>query len=282
MNDLIAQRLNQYALKTKSDELNALKEITQEIILYALSTTQFFKKTHFCGGTALRILHGLGRFSEDLDFSLNNPNDVFEFDDYIPQVLNTLQDYGLDMQLKKAKDNRLIKIRELKKDSDKWQLSFPDLDKVVIKLEIDTNPPVGALSEHKILDFPILHQVNVGSIETLFAGKINALLCRGFIKGRDWYDFLWYVKNKHPINYDLLEHSLTQMDAYKNQNIANLDGEWLKDELSNKIKSIDWKKARDDVRRFVKPNEIDSLELWSVDLFLDRLKQLSKLAKMNL
>jgi predicted nucleotidyltransferase component of viral defense system len=274
MNNLIEQRLSRYSIKTQDDEANAVKEITQEIILYALSTTKFFDHVHFCGGTALRIIYGLERFSEDLDFTLNIPDENFNFDNYMSDVLNMLKQYGLDMQIKKAKDNTFVKKRELKKDSEKWQLSFPSLAKVVIKLEIDANPPEGAIYTDKILDFPILHKIRIGTIETLFAGKMHALLCRGFVKGRDWYDFLWYVKNNHAINYDLLQHALFQMGPYKGKNIPNFDKEFVKTELSKKIESLDWSKAKSDVERFIKPEEVKSLDLWSVDLFLSRVEQL--------
>ena len=274
MNNLIEQRLSRYSIKTQDDEANAVKEITQEIILYALSTTKFFDHVHFCGGTALRIIYGLERFSEDLDFTLNIPDENFNFDNYMSDVLNVLKQYGLDMKIKKAKDNTFVKKRELKKDSEKWQLSFPSLEKVVIKLEIDANPPEGAIYTDKILDFPILHKIRIGTIETLFAGKMHALLCRGFVKGRDWYDFLWYVKNNHAINYDLLQHALFQMGPYKGKNIPNFDKEFVKTELSNKIENLDWSKAKSDVERFIKPEEVKSLDLWSVDLFLSRVEQL--------
>jgi len=274
MNNLIEQRLSRYSIKTQDDEANAVKEITQEIILYALSTTKFFDHVHFCGGTALRIIYGLERFSEDLDFTLNIPDENFNFDNYMSDVLNVLKQYGLDMKIKKAKDNTFVKKRELKKDSEKWQLSFPSLEKVVIKLEIDANPPEGAIYTDKILDFPILHKISIGTIETLFAGKMHALLCRDFVKGRDWYDFLWYVKNNHAINYDLLQHALFQMGPYKGKNIPNFDKEFVKTELSNKIENLDWSKAKSDVERFIKPEEVKSLDLWSVDLFLSRVEQL--------
>lgn len=189
-------------------------------------------------------------------------------------MLTVLKQYGLDMQIKKSKDNTFVKKRELKKDSEKWQLSFPSLAKVIIKLEIDANPPKGAIYTDKILDFPMLHKISVGTIETLFAGKIHALLCRGFVKGRDWYDFLWYVKNTYAINYDLLQNALLQMGSHKDQDIQNFDKEFVKTELSKKIKTIDWGKAKSDVERFVKPDEVKSLDFWSADLFLSKTNQL--------
>jgi predicted nucleotidyltransferase component of viral defense system len=277
MNEIITERLLEYKIQTAEEELNAIKEITQEIILYALSKTSFFDQAHFCGGTALRIVHGLNRFSEDLDFTSNAIDKKFQFDDYMDEVLLTLKQYGLEMKVKKSKDDSFVKARELKEDSEKWTLSFPSnkqLKKVIIKLEIDTNPPTGALVENANLDFPILHQVKVGTMETLFAGKIHALLCRSFMKGRDWYDFLWYIRNKTNINYDLLKNALFQMGPYQGQILKVVNRDFVINELSVKIKSLDWKQVRKDVERFLKPDELESLKVWDEELFLDRVKKI--------
>jgi predicted nucleotidyltransferase component of viral defense system len=222
-------------------------------------------------------VHGLNRFSEDLDFTTNEFDKNFHFDDYMDEVLLTLKQYGLEMKVKKAKDDSFVKARELKEDSDKWTLSFPSnmqLKKVIIKLEIDTNPPVGALVANVNLDFPILHQVKAGTVETLFAGKIHALLCRNFTKGRDWYDFLWYIRNKTNINYDLLKNAIFQMGPYKGQRIKVVNGDFVINELSKKIKSLDWKEVRRDVERFLKPDEQAALKIWDENLFLERVKKI--------
>jgi predicted nucleotidyltransferase component of viral defense system len=277
MNEIITERLLEYKVKSAEEELNAIKEITQEVILYALSKTSFFDHAHFLGGTALRIVHGLNRFSEDLDFSTYKVDKNFQFDDYMDEVLLSLQQYGLEMIVKKAKDDSFVKARGLKEDSDKWTLSFPtnkQLKKVIIKLEIDTNPPSGALIENANLDFPILHQVKVGTMETLFAGKIHALLCRKFMKGRDWYDFLWYVRNKTNINYDLLKNALFQMGPYQGQELKVVNRDFLVKELREKVKSLDWKEVRKDVERFLKPDELESLKIWDENLFLERVDKI--------
>ena len=277
MNEIVTERLLEYKIQTAEEELNAIKEIAQEIILYALSKTSFFDQAHFCGGTALRIVHGLNRFSEDLDFTCNGPDQKFQFDDYMNEVILTLKQYGLDMKVKKSNDDNFVKARELKEDSDKWALSFPSnkqLKKVIIKLEIDTNPPAGAVVANANLDFPILHQIKVGSNDTLFSGKIHALLCRKFMKGRDWYDFLWYVRNKTNINYDLLKNALFQMGPYQGQSLKVVNRDFLITELSKKIKALDWKEVSKDVERFLKAEEQESLKIWDVNLFLDRVNKI--------
>ena len=277
MNEIITEKLHEYNIQTAEEELNAIKEIAQEIILYALSKTSFFNHAHFCGGTALRIIHGLNRFSEDLDFTTNVVENDFQFNDYMDEVLLTLKQYGLDMKIKKAKDDNFVKARELKEDSDKWTLSFPTnmkLKKVLIKLEIDTNPPTGAVTTKANLDFPLLHQVKVGSMETLFSGKIHALLCRSFIKGRDWYDLLWYIKKKSNINYEFLKNALFQMGPYKGQDQKVVDRDFVVRKLKLKIQSLDFQALRKDVERFLKPEELDTLKLWDADLFLEKIQKI--------
>ena len=276
MNELIKEKLETYNCKTPIEELNAIKEITQEVVLFALSKTDFFKNAHFCGGTALRIVHSLNRFSEDLDFSTTKVDPDFSFDNYMDEVLSTLKDLGLEMKVKKEKDNGFVKAREIKEDSEKWELSFPNLKrlkKVMIKLEIDTNPPGGSLEENEFLDFPYLHSINIGSIETLFAGKLHALLCRSFVKGRDWYDLLWYIKKNTGINYDQLANALKQMGPFKDQDIK-VDRDFVVRELSKKIEQLNWKEVVHDVEKFLKSDEVLSLNNWSKDLFLSRVNKI--------
>jgi predicted nucleotidyltransferase component of viral defense system len=277
MNEIITERLKEYVFKTALDEQNAIKEIVQEMILYALSETHFFDHVYFCGGTALRIVHGLNRFSEDLDFTTKSVKEKFQFNDYLDHILSTLKNYGLDMILKRSKDDGFIKARELKEDSDKWKLSFPNnqrLKKIVIKLEIDVNPPAGAIESYVNLDFPILHQISVGNLETLFAGKIHALLCRSHVKGRDWYDFLWYIKKNTKINYEFLKNAFLQAGPLKNKSLEKVDRDFVVKNLVEKIESLNWTQVTADVERFLRQEELPSLKLWGKELFIEKIHKL--------
>lgn len=147
------------------------------------------------------------------------------------------------------------------------------LGKIRIKLEVDTNPPLGGINEIKYIDFPYLSSVTVQNMATLFAGKIHALLCRNYVKGRDWYDFLWYTSHRTPINYNYLQEALYQTGPWKSTKIQ-IDHSWLYNALYNKISNIDWLEAAKDVRRFIPPLEQVSINLWSKEVFL---KQLDKL-----
>ena len=276
MNEIIEEKIKKYSVKNINEEVNALKEITQEIILYALAQTDFFSKAYFCGGTCLRIVYGLERFSEDLDFSMTAPDPSFNFNHYMEQVVKILKEYGLDMEVGRKKDDTFVKVRELKQDSLKWKLSFPTntrLKKIMIKLEIDSNPPLHAVVENKILDFPLLHRISVGAKETLFAGKIHALLCRNYSKGRDWYDFLWYIKSGCKINIKHLEAALNQAGPYKEQNVV-INRSFLLQEFSKKIDTNNWEAIVKDVEKFLRPHEVATLKLWNAQLFHDRIQKI--------
>ena len=140
------------------------------------------------------------------------------------------------MESKKSKSDSFVKRRELKANSEKWKLIFPTLHhskKVRIKLEVDINPPQGSETEFKVLDFPVLHKIRGGTLPTLFSGKLHCLLCRPYNKGRDWYDFLWYIREKNEINYSFLKNALFQYGPYEKKDLC-VDNIFLKTELEKK------------------------------------------------
>ena len=277
---LIQERLNSYSCKSELEEEHAIREITQEVALAALGRTDFFKYGIFQGGTCLRIFYGLNRFSEDLDFILKEPNPAFKLQPHLQSLAQELEAYGYkiditdrtrtDITVRKAfiKDNSIGKDLQLNYAGKKGPFR-----KIRIKLEIDTNPPSGSQTEIKYLDFPFVSSVTVQDKPSLFAGKVHALLCREYIKGRDWYDFLWYTSQGIKINYIFLASALRQQVSWKGQNI-NVNLDWCMAELEKVIKSIDWKTTAEDVRRFVRVTEQPSLDLWCKELFLAQLDKL--------
>jgi len=278
---IIQRRLEEYQCKTSLEEENALKEITQEIVLMALSRAGFFRFAEFHGGTALRILYGLPRFSEDLDFALLKVNSNFAWAHYFTVIKDELKIYGYDIEWRdRSNANQNVKKAFLKDDSIGAILSFDypnilHLKKIKVKLEIDVNPPKMATSEIKYLDFPLAFSVRVQTLPSSFAGKIHALLCREYVKGRDWYDFVWYVSQHSQVNYILLQNALQQTGMWQGKNIA-VNKQWLLNELENKIKSLNWREVAKDVNRFLKPQEQRSLEVWSLDFFISRLAKLKE------
>jgi len=277
---LIQERLNSYQCQSELEEQQVLREITQEVILAALGRTDFFKQAAFQGGTCLRIFYGLNRFSEDMDFILQRPNVYFELKPYLQATADELSAYGYHIEvLDRSKADIVVKKASLKDDSigKVIQLSHigqtGPLGKIRIKFEIDTNPPSHSGWEIKYLDFPFVSSVIAQDTPSLFAGKVHALLCRDYIKGRDWYDFLWYSSRKTPINFAFLSSALDQSGPWQGQQIqVNLD--WTRTELQRKIQSLDWNAVAGDVRRFVRANEHPSLDLWSKELFLGQLDKL--------
>jgi len=277
-NQIIKARLDQYQITTIEDEENALKEILQEIALFALATTDFFKRALFQGGTALRILYQLPRFSEDLDFILKHQDTEFQWQPYLQKMEQTFNLYGIHPEIKDRstantniqklflKDNSIGKILNL-------NFQHHAHRKLMIKLEIDTNPPLGSNEEINYLEFPIDYMVVSQDLPSNFSGKCHALLCRQYTKGRDWFDLTWYISKKVTINYVFLSNALKQAGPWKNQNI-NVTKEWLVNALSEKIKHIDWNSIKLEAKRFVNPEYTPSLKLWSQAFFLDKMKKL--------
>ncbi len=183
---IIEQRLEGEGAQSAVEELYALREITQELVLASLGRTDFFSLASFQGGTCLRIFYGLDRFSEDLDFSLLKPNPGFQWGGYLQQIERDLALYGYET----ADSPEPLKDDAIKILDFRYAGRTGSLAKIRIKLEIDTNPPEGAQEERRVIDFPFLSRVTVQDLPTLFAGKLHALLCREYLKGRDWYDFL--------------------------------------------------------------------------------------------
>jgi predicted nucleotidyltransferase component of viral defense system len=277
---VIQDRLNGYNCTSTLEEDQALREITQEIVLAALGRTDFFQKAGFQGGTCLRIFHSLNRFSEDLDFALQIPDASFGLAPYLDVLRRELTAYGYELEMEdRSKADQSVRMAFLKDDSLgnllrlNYKPSAGPSRKLRVKLEVDVNPPSGATFEAKYLDFPFPSAVCVFDLPSLFAGKLHAVLCRKYLKGRDWYDFIWYTARNIPVNYSMLQAALRQTGPWKDRDMR-VDRDWCVEQLHTRIEETDWKQARDDVRRFVKSNEVSSLELWSRELFLSQLGKL--------
>jgi len=284
MIDLIKKRLTEYKVSSPIEEENALKEIVQEIILFALWQADFFEVAAFQGETSLRILHGLTRFSEDIDFILLEPDPGFSWQPYLDKLAETCQEFGIEPEaLDKNRMDRNVKTALIKDNSIANQLNLSFINsnkgqKLKIKLEIDCNAPAGSGFEYTYLDFPVDFEVGHQDMSSNFALKTHALLCRPYLKGRDWYDFNWYIAQGVTPNLLLLQNALIQYGPWKDQEL-NVDREWLVKALGEKISAIDWKDAAEDVERFLKPVEQKSLKLWSEKFYMSKLKKLDELLR---
>jgi len=277
---IVQSKLDMYNCKTAQDEENAIREIAQEICLSGLSRAGFFKKAAFQGGTCLRIFYGVGRFSEDLDFCLNKPEKNFSLKHYLDSLCAELKLYGFEFTLAGGhKAGDVVQKGMLKDRAIANVLSFKhfrpgrDTKSIKIKIELDTNPPEGGSVEVKYHDFPFAFETAVHDSASLFAGKCHALLCREYVKGRDWYDFLWYVSRKIRVNFKLLSAALNQTGPWQGQGIK-ADAKWCGQSLREKIGGINWEDAKKDVRRFLKPEELATLDLWGKEFFTDRAEKM--------
>lgn len=278
MNNIIEQMLSHYEIKNTNDEINALKEIIQEIVLSGLSRGGFFAEAAFYGGTALRIFYKLDRFSEDLDFALIAPNKEFDLSKYFVCIKKELKSYGLNIQIstkQKSMDSNITSAF-LKGDTLEHILKFfPNeenheydhiLKNIKIKFEIDINPPAGASYEMQYKLLPSPHQIKLYDKESLFAGKIHAILCRGWktrTKGRDLYDYVFFLAHNTSVNIELVRNKLIESKYINPNETFNID--ILKDLLIKKFKEIDYNDAKDDVIPFIK--KVESLSIWSSEFF---------------
>jgi predicted nucleotidyltransferase component of viral defense system len=271
--DLVHERLQSYNITTKRDEENAIKEICQEIALAGLARSGFFKIAAFQGGTCLRIMYSLRRFSEDLDFILIKTQENFLWEPYLTAINVEFESFGLTCEtVDRSLTSGIIKKAFLKEDSFGQVLNLrfkrgkSDFQKIIIKLEIDTNPPAGSNLMTHFLEYPFPFTVVCQDESSLFAGKCHALICREYVKGRDWYDYIWYLQRKTRINLDLLKNALEQCGPYQGTKIA-MSKEWLVKELKNKINSIEWDVARMDVEKFIPVDQMRFLDNWSKEMF---------------
>ena len=188
--------------------------------------------------------------------------------------------YGFTLTIKdRAQASDVIKRAFLKEESVGFQLEFTPFGKtrnrkLQIKLEVDTRPPSGSFFDTKYLDFPINYDLVSQDLPSLFASKCHALLCREYVKGRDWYDFTWYVARRVRVNYTFLSSALDQAGPWQHQGLK-VEAPWLAEKLREKIVSIVWDDARSDVERFLSKRARLSLRVWHKEFFLDRVQALS-------
>ena len=284
MNSVLNSMLDKYDIKNTTDEMNAIKEIIQEIVVCGLSRGGFFNEAAFYGGTALRMFYGLNRFSEDLDFALIKPDIKFDLSKYFSFIEKEVLAYGLNLDIvtkEKAKESNILSAF-LKGDTKEHILIFfpnenmkntTSLKNIKIKFEVDVNPPSGATYEFKYKLLPSPHQVRLYDEPSQFAGKIHAILCRNWsyrTKGRDLYDYVFYVSKETKVNLELIRAKLIESKAITADLEFNMD--ILKGLLNKKFKEINYMDAKEDVIAFIEDK--DSLNLWSPEFFMEITKNL--------
>ncbi len=278
---MIQERLDGYRCRSTLEEDHALREITQEIVLAGLGRTTFFNHAAFHGGTCLRIFHGLNRFSEDLDFALMAPDAKFSLQSFLSAVRDEVSAYGCQLEIDdRSRLGQAVQKAFVKESSLggvlrlNYRPSTGPMRKIRIKLEVDTNPPLGANWVMPILDFPFASAVKTHDLPSLFAGKMHALLCREYHKGRDWYDLVWYTAQRVPINHRLLDAALDQQGPWRGTQ-PKTDATWCVARIRERIEVLDVDQLRHEVLPFVKAEEQPSLSLWSADFFRQQVGKLT-------
>ena len=286
MNSVVETMLAKYNPHNNEERENAIKEIIQEIALAGLSRAGFFNKAAFYGGTCLRIFHGLNRFSEDLDFALLEKDSNFKIDEYFPSLEKEFASYGLEVNIetKNKEEEKEIQSAFIKGNTLMLMMSFfPKSEeakkvissqKIKIKFEIDTDNPSGGITEFRYRMLPAPYEVQIFDEATLFAGKIHAILCREYknhVKGRDFYDYLFYIGKGSKFNIKYLENKLKNTgDIIKDDETLTL--EKVKELLKIKFESVDYESAKKDVTNFI--SDKDSLLFWNKELFISTLADL--------
>ena len=278
MNPIIEQMLIPYQAQTLYDKENAIKEVVQEIILCGLSRSGFFQPAAFYGGTALRIFYGLDRFSEDLDFSLKRPDANFDLSSYLPTLEKEVRAYGLNFttEIKEKTVDSAVKSAFMKGNTKEHILMFYADDRIMpfiaptklikVKFEVDTNPPEYASFERKYRLLPIPYEISLYDMPSLFAGKIHAVICRSWknrVKGRDLYDYVFYISRGTSVNLHHLQARLAQSGFIERDRIITIED--VRNMLKDRFEQIDYEQAKEDVMPFIKNK--NTLDLWGTDFF---------------
>lgn len=274
MNQVALSLLEKYNCKSILDYENALKEIIQEIVLLGLWRGKFFEHAAFYGGTALRILYNLNRFSEDIDFTLLKRNQGFSLKSYLTAIKDELESYGFKVDVdKKVKsfsspiESAFVKANTLHHllQIDPGLKTHPD-SKLKVKIEIDTDPALGFMTESSAVFSPIPYSIKTLQLPDLFSGKLHALICRTRvqnIKGRDWYDFLWFISRKSSFRIAYLENKLIQ-SAHLNPS-EKLNADKAKSLIRDVISNLDIELAKNDISTFI--SNSSDLDAWDRNLF---------------
>lgn len=279
MNDAVAVMLKQYGkIQSPKDEDNALKEIIQSISLLGLHRGGFFNIACFYGGTALRILYGLDRFSEDLDFCLIEKNPSFSLSLYFKSIHDELERFGFSARIEEKRSGADVAVESafVKQDTITGLMSIGRNPKraqkgqpIKVKLEVDKSNPQGFVTDKKLIKLPIPFMVTTLTEESLFAGKMHALLARSYldrVKGRDYYDFLFYVSRGTKVNLKYLDAKLRDSGHYADDRA--LDRETLISLLKEKFMNVDFEKVKSDVKPFIALEKERDLAEWNSDLFV--------------
>lgn len=265
MTTVFDSMLSAYNTSTPDNRRNAMYEVLQQVVLAGLYRGGFFKEAAFYGGTCLRIFHGLNRFSEDMDFSLLRKNPDFTLEAYFPAIIEECKMLGREVTITKKDKRNFGKVESafLKDNTDIYNISFQTEKTIKIKIEVDTQPPLQFNTEQRLLTQPHSFMTRCFALPDLYAGKMHALVFRQWktrIKGRDWYDFEWYVRNRVPLDFAHLQIRALEFNGIE------LTRESFMKALRERLASADIEQVKQDVLPFLRDES--ELDIWSNDYFL--------------
>lgn len=268
MNSIFDQMLSRYEIKTNEDKHNATHEVMHQITLSALHRAGFFDKAAFYGGTCLRIFHDLPRFSEDMDFSLLEKEEDFTLEDYFDAIYSEFKALGREVKIvrKNKKHDSQVESAFLKDNTEISHVEFQTERTVKIKIEVDKNPPLKFNTEYKLLLLPYSFMTRCFTLSGLYAGKMHALLFRNWrnrVKGRDWYDLEWYIRNGCSVDFVHLKERSVQSGYTGTEEFTETV---CIDLLKKRIERTNIEMVKADVRPFIKNTK--ELDIWSGEYFL--------------
>ena len=264
-NPFFENALKAYQITSAKEKQNAVYEITQQVVLAGLHRGGFFDRAAFYGGTCLRLFHQLPRFSEDMDFSLLSKENDFKFENYFQPIIDEFDSLGRKVEITKKDKQKFGKVDSafLKDTTDVYNVAYQTEKTVKVKIEVDTQPPLCFHTEQRALTLPYTFMVRCFQLPDLFAGKMHALVFRNWktrVKGRDWYDFEWYVRWRIPLDFKHLQERIREFNG------MTLTKEEFLILLKERISRTNIKDVKEDVRGFlINPHELD---IWSNDYFL--------------
>lgn len=244
---------------------NAEQEVMQKIALAGLRRGGFFQHAAFYGGTCLRIFHGLPRFSEDMDFSLTEKRDDVHIENFFPAIKEEFHLSGLEVDIVKKDKKAFGRVESafLKENTEAYDIKFQTKKTIKVKIELDTDPPLEFNTEQRMLMHPYSFETRCFTLPDLYAGKMHALVYRAWqrrIKGRDWFDFEWYVRNQIPLDFNHLQARIREFSGEEvdKQTFLNL--------LREKLAAGDMEMVKRDVTMYIDNPHV--LDIWSNDYFL--------------
>lgn len=267
MKDYIKSIVNKKA--SANDNLNRVREYIQAYFLYVLYRKKYYQDMVFTGGTALRFIYHIRRFSEDIDFSLSKRSKQVDFNGMMRDIAQEFKQAGYALEIK-AKTNLTVNSALLKFSGLLFETGLSPLkdEKLMIKVELDSNPPAGGVEAHTMVADPFMFYMLHYGLGSLFAGKIHALLCRQYTKGRDWYDLMWYLAKFKDIepNYIMLNNAMAQTS---NDPVQITRENW-KTEIKKAVQKLDFNKVKNDVGKFLEDqSELNLLQLKTFEGLLE-------------